>query len=110
MREWWGGSVEGRGRAYGRRNRGEGSAAVDRGGPRKRGGPRRRRAPRDGGKRGSAEERGPAPPGRWNRGEGAALFNAKYRDPANCIGGRLVNAPAKPHSRVQSRAAKLPRI
>ncbi|KAL3118560.1 hypothetical protein niasHT_005775 [Heterodera trifolii] len=41
------------------------------------GGPRRRRGPRGSGKRGSVEERGSAPPGRRNSGEGAALFNAK---------------------------------
>ncbi|KAL3117502.1 hypothetical protein niasHT_005573 [Heterodera trifolii] len=71
-------------RADGRRNGGEGSAAVERGGPRRR-------------REGSVEERASAPPGRRTSGEGAALFNAKYHGPANCINGRLVNASANHH-------------
>ncbi|KAL3107763.1 hypothetical protein niasHT_018086 [Heterodera trifolii] len=50
----------------------------------------------DGG-RGSVEERASALPSERaaaSSGEGAALFNAKYHGPANCIGGRLVNASA----------------
>ncbi|KAL3119852.1 hypothetical protein niasHT_005912 [Heterodera trifolii] len=80
-------------RADDRQNGGEGAAAVERGCPWKRGGPR---CP--------AKGRGAT------RGEGSAPFNAKYRDPAHSIGGRLVNASGQPPSRVQSRAAKLPRI
>ncbi|KAL3104042.1 hypothetical protein niasHT_022868 [Heterodera trifolii] len=94
--EWWGGV---------RGSRERGSAPTD-----ERAGGEPRGGPRGSGKRGSVEERGSAPPGRRNSGEGAALFNAKYHAPANCIGGRLVNASGQPHSRVQSRAAKLPRI
>ncbi|KAL3069528.1 hypothetical protein niasHT_034710 [Heterodera trifolii] len=94
--EWWGGV---------RGSRDRGSAPTD-----ERAGGDPRGGVRADGERGSVEERGSAPPGRRNSGEGAALFNAKYHGPANCIGGRLVNASGQPHSRVQSRAAKLPRI
>ncbi|KAL3073351.1 hypothetical protein niasHT_038708 [Heterodera trifolii] len=83
-------------RGDGRRNGGGGVTTVERGGP------RRRRGPRGSGNRGSADERGSALPrerARATSGEGVAPFNAKYRDPANGIGGRLVNASAQPPSR-----------